>query len=280
MDIGIVGLGLIGGSLAGAFKKAGHKVYGTDTEKRIMDFALMAGSVDEELSQDNLSLCEVVFLAVSPSSSIDWLRSNFKSITEGAMVIDCCGTKRKICREGFSLAKEGGFHFVGGHPMAGKQVGGYRNSSPELFKGALFAIVPDKNSEDQGDVVLMMEIQKLLKDAGFTRFAVMTPEEHDEIIAFTSQMAHLISNAYIKSPMAEIGVGTELSGGAFRDMTRVAYLDENMWTELFMDNKDNLLSELTGFIGELEKYKEALERDDSSNLTELLLEGKKRKEEI
>ena len=224
--------------------------------------------------------CEYIFLAVTPNRAIEWLKENSKNISSKTVVIDCCGTKGNICEEGFRLASENNYRFVGGHPMAGKQVGGYKNSSPNLFEGAMFAIVPNEETEDKSDINLIMGIQKLLKEIGFTEFAVMSPSEHDRIIAFTSQMPHLISNAYIKSDLAEIGAGTRLSGGSFRDMTRVAYLDPEMWTELFMENKVNLISELDKFIEELEKYREAIANADESNLTNLLLEGRKRKEEI
>ena len=281
MTIGVVGLGLIGGSLAAAFKKSGHIVLGSDANKTIQDFALLAGSIDAVLD-DDLN-CDVIFLAVTPKNAIEWMREKASAKSKEAiskkLIIDCCGTKRNVCREGFALAKEYDFTFVGGHPMAGKQVGGYKNSSANLFDGAMFAIVPE-DSGAKSDVMLMMRIQSLLKDAGFKEFAVMTADEHDKIIAFTSQMAHLISNAYIKSDMAGIGIGAGLSGGAFRDMTRVAYLDESMWTELFMENRDNMLSELNGFIGELERYRDAIEQRDEKTLTELLSEGKRCKEQI
>ncbi len=296
MIIGIVGLGLIGGSLAAAFKRSGHIVYGYDAKKSIRDFAKMAGSIDATL--EDVSLCDYIFIAIPPRAAINWLKDHTENqsithkdddnddnnrqlfIKPETIVMDCCGTKRDICQEGFALAKIGGYKFIGGHPMAGKQFGGYKNSSPELFDGAMFAIVPDSETGDKNDIRLMVKVQTLLKDAGFMDFAVMTPEDHDKVIAFTSQMAHLISNAYIKSDMAEVSVGANLSGGAFRDMTRVAYLDEGMWTELFMENRDNLLMELKGFIGELERYKTAIETENEEELTELLREGKNRKEEI
>ena len=278
MKIGIIGLGLIGGSLASAFSEAGHEVLGFDKDKRVRDFAKMAGSISKVLEEENIEECETIFLAIPPENAISWLEEH--EIAPGTLVIDCCGTKRNICREGFALAKKGGFRFVGGHPMAGKQVGGFKNSNANLFRGALFALVPDEETGDKGDIRLMSTIKELLMDAGFTDFAVLSPEEHDKIIAFTSQMAHLVSNAYIKSPSAEEGIGAGLSGGAYRDMTRVAYLDEDMWTQLFMENRDNLLNELDGFIDELELYREAIKNEDRDALTKLLVEGKIRKKEI
>ena len=290
ITVGIVGLGLIGGSIAAALKNsetaaqknAEYRVYGFDKEKSTCDFVKLAGNIDEVLDDNLIPECNVIILAVSPAAAIEWLSSKASNnlIAEDAIVIDCCGIKSTVCKACFEIANNHNFYFIGGHPMAGKQVGGYKNSNPNLFNGALFALVPNEEHGDKNDISLMSRIRSLLRDIGFRDFAVMTPEQHDEIIAFTSQLAHLISNAYIKSDMAEIGAGAALSGGAFRDMTRVAYLDETMWTELFMDNRENLLSELEGFISELERYKEALIEEDWSKLSALLTEGKLRKAEI
>ncbi len=296
MTVGVVGLGLIGGSLARAYKRAGCTVYGTDTDKITMDFTVLAGAVDGELTEENISECDVLFLAITPEKTVEWLKAhsrpagggtggscaecgadgNIRARTSLKTVIDCCGVKRKVCETGFRLADEYGFTFVGGHPMAGKQTGGFKNSRTDLFDGALFAIVPG----NLNDIFLLSRIKKILQAAGFARFMVMTPDEHDLVIAYTSQMAHLISNAYMKSDVAKKTEYAAVSGGAFRDMTRVAHLDEDMWTELFLENRDYLKAELDGFIGELERYRAALENDDAAGLSALLAEGKRRKKEI
>ena len=274
--IGVVGLGLIGASLSAALKKSGFRVLGIDKDKSTLDFALLAGTVDSELTKDEIPNCDMVFIAISVDRAEEWLRENAESIGKETVVIDCCGVKRGICALGLELSGKYGFQFIGGHPMAGKQIGGYKNSNADLFKEATFCLVPlNKN-----DIRLIAEVKEVLEHAGFSRFIVMTPEEHDKVIAFTSQLAHLLSNAYIKSDIADTEEVSSLSGGAFRDMTRVAYLDEEMWTELFIENKDNLLSELEGFIGELEQYRVALESGDRETLSKLLLEGKNRKSEL
>ena len=276
MTIGVVGLGLIGASLAAAFKEAGYKVLGDDKDRPTKDFALMAGTIDAILDKESIKECNMIFIAISVKQAMEWLSKNAESISSNAIVVDCCGVKRSICNLGSELSACHGFRFVGGHPMAGKQIGGYKNSRADLFGGATFCMVP----QDNNDIRLITELKSVLKDAGFAKFMVMTAEEHDRVIAFTSQMAHLLSNAYIKSDMAEAKDAAMLSGGAFRDMTRVAYLDESMWTDLFLENKDNLLAELNSFITELEKYKLALEDSDKEKLSDLLLEGKNRKTEI
>ncbi|MBO4235979.1 MAG: prephenate dehydrogenase/arogenate dehydrogenase family protein [Firmicutes bacterium] len=274
--IGIVGLGLIGGSLAAALHDAGYAVFGCDKEKSIQDFAEVAGTIDGKLDEKTISECDVVFIAITLEQAKNWIVENAEYINKDALVIDCCGVKREICKVGEEAAAANGFTFMGGHPMAGKQVGGYKNSRADLFRDAAFCLVPS----DKNDIRLMMKAKTVLADAGFSKFIVMTPDEHDRVIAFTSQLAHLISNAYIKSDIAEADEVAMLSGGAFRDMTRVAYLDEAMWTELFLQNGDNLLSELNDFIEELERYKVALENKNSDALAKLLIEGKERKQKI
>ncbi len=276
LNIGIVGLGLIGGSLAAALKNSGYTVFGSDTNKITLDFAKMAGSIDGELTDESISSCDVIFVAITLDQAEAWINSKAHLISKDCVLVDCCGVKRRICARGKELSEACGFKFLGGHPMAGKQVGGYKNSRADLFKDATFCLVP----MDKNDIRLLTSIKDILADIGFTRFIVMTAEEHDRVIAFTSQLAHLVSNAYIKSDIAEAEEVSALSGGAFRDMTRVAYLDEAMWTELFMENSDNLLSELDGFIGELERYREAIENKDGDALTKLLVEGKERKRTI
>lgn len=275
MIIGIVGLGLIGGSLARAYKKAGVTVYGQDKDTLTADFVKLSGAIDGTLTDDLLGQCDCIFIAVTPGEAVNWLKENGKKIKKDGLVIDCCGIKRAVCEEGFRIARENGFNFVGGHPMAGKQVGGFKNSSDDMFEGAVFAIIP----ENKNDLRLISKTVKILEAAGFDRFSYMTAEEHDSVIAFTSQLTHLVSNAFIKSETACLG-GNAVVAGSFRDLTRVAYLDENMWTELFMENRDNLLKELKAFINELHDYEDALERGDSDKLTRLLAEGKMRKEEV
>lgn len=274
--VGIVGLGLIGGSFARAYKRAGDTVLGTDIDKSILHFASLAGCVDGELTDEHIADCDVLLIAITPKAAIAWLRDHAPLLSGCGLVIDCCGNKREICEMGFSLAQEHGFTFLGGHPMAGRQFGGFKNSAEDLFDGALFAMVP----EDPNEIFLLAKAESFLKDAGFTRFSVMTAEQHDQIIAFTSQMAHLVSNAYVKSETAMQIDGARVSGGAFRDMTRVAFLDETMWTELFLENRDNLLRELDGLLEELLRYQKALEGQDEATLRELLREGKERKLEV
>lgn len=273
--IGICGLGLIGGSLAKAYKMAGFTVYGYDKDKVTMDLAKLSEAIDDVLEPEKFAQCDCIFIAITPKAAAAWLEENAKHMNPDSLVIDCCGTKRYICERGFALAKEYGFTYAGGHPMAGLQYGGFKNSRYDLYEGSVFALVPETCT----DISYLQMIRDMLTPAGFGKVVITTAESHDETIAFTSQMAHVVSNAFIKSKTA-LKKDTEISGGSYRDFTRVAYLDAKMWTELFLENGDNLSFELKTLIDELEKYKEAIDEKDSQRLFDLLIEGRERKSEV
>ena len=190
------------------------------------------------------------------------------------MVIDCCGTKRTVCAACFPLAAEQGVTFLGGHPMAGNHNSGFKYARANLFHGAPMVLVP----ADRDDIRLLDRAKELLAPAGFGRFSVTTAAEHDEVIAFTSQMAHIASNAYIKSPTA--GSHKGFSAGSYKDMTRVAWLAPEMWAELFLENRDFLLRELDGYLENLKAYRNAMAAGDYDTLVRLLDEGRRRKEEV
>ena len=274
MNVGIIGLGLIGGSLAKAYKAAGHYVLAHDTDTSILEFALLSGAVDAPLDADATGGCDLILIAVYPGAAIKYIDENARLFGSGAVVIDCCGTKRNICKAGFSAAEKYGFTFVGGHPMAGAEQSGFKHSRADMFMGAPMIIVPPVYD----DIMFLDNIKKLLSPAGFGRLTVTTAERHDEMIAFTSQMAHLVSNAFIKSPTVRGHDG--YSAGSYRDLTRVAWLNENMWAELFLDNGDNLIRELDILLASLLEYKSALQDGDFEELRRLLLHGKRLKEEV
>ncbi len=270
--VGIVGLGLIGGSLAKAYTAAGHTVLGANRSPATVGIAKLQGVIADELTPDRLKECDIVYLCTMPASITKYLRDNADNFGD-AVVIDCGGVKRNICKDGFAIAKEHGFLFVGGHPMAGSQKGGYKNSRDNLYKGASMIIVPPVTD----DIVLLDRIKRLLMPAGFGKVTVTTAENHDRMIAFTSQLAHIVSNAYIKSPASQEHRG--FSAGSFKDLTRVAYLDPDMWTELFMENSDNVVTELDIIIKSLTEYRNAVAAGDADTLRELLAEGRRMKEE-
>ena len=274
MTVGIVGLGLIGGSFAKAYHAAGWIVYGYDTDASMLAFAQLADAVNEPLTMDTIGSCDLVLLCVRPLAAIDYLRETAPHIGRKPVVIDCCGTKRVVCAAAFPLAEQYRFTYLGGHPMAGTQYSGFKNAKATMYHGAPMVIVPP----DFDDVLLFDHVKQLLQPAGFARFSFTTAEAHDEMIAFTSQMAHVVSNAYIKSPTASQHKG--FSAGSYKDMTRVAWLSPEMWAELFLENKDTLLHELDMFMTHLGEYRDAMARDDLPALTRLLDEGRRRKEEV
>lgn len=274
MTVGIVGLGLIGGSFAKAYKEAGHQVLAWNRSRSVLDFALMAGDADGELTKENISYCDLVLLCVYPQAAIDWLTVMAPYVGEKPMVIDCCGTKRVVCAACFPLAEKYGFTYLGGHPMAGTHNSGLKYARANLYHGAPMVIVPPVFD----DIDLLDSVKALLAPVGFGRFSVTTAQEHDAMIAFTSQMAHVVSNAYVKSPTASRHKG--FSAGSYKDLTRVAWLNAPMWAELFMENRDYLLTELNTLIDNLCAYKSAMENNDQDMLTQLLEEGKRRKEEV
>lgn len=275
MVVGILGLGLIGGSAAKGYKEnSDFTVLGADTDKVIVDFALMSGAIDAELKDDNISQCDLLILAVRPKSAEEYLKKVAPLIKREAVVIDFCGTKRNICETCFPVAEEYGFTFVGGHPMAGTHNSGFKYARANMFNNAPMVIVPPVYDEPE----LLDCIKKLLSPLGFAKYSVTTAEKHDEMIAFTSQMAHVVSNAYVKSPTAKLHKG--FSAGSYKDLTRVAWLNPEMWTELFLENKDNLIFELDCFIKHITQYREALKNDDAQALRQLLDDGRKLKAEI
>ena len=274
MTVGILGLGLIGGSLARAYKLAGHTVYAKNLEADMLAFAMLAGAVDGELDEKTIPHCDLILLALYPDCSAAWLEENAKWICRDALVIDCCGTKREICRRCFPVAKKYGFTFVGGHPMAGSQFSGFKYSRATLFQGAPMVLVPPVYD----DMALLQRVKDALEPCGFGFFSVTTAQAHDRMIAFTSQMPHILSNAFIKSPTALEHRG--FSAGSYRDLTRVAWLNPGMWTELFLENRDNLLFELDQYIESLTEYQQALQEQDEQRLYRLLYDGKRRKEEV
>ena len=274
MKVGICGLGLIGGSMAKAYREEGHEVYGFDIDSTTQGYALLADIISGELNAETIPECELIFVALYPKKSIEYLYSIAPLIGRDTVVIDLCGTKKLICEAGFSLAKEYGFTFVGGHPMAGKQYSGIKYAKAGLFKGAPMVLVLPVYD----DIAFIDKIKALLAPAGFGKLSVTTAEEHDRIIAFTSQLAHVVSNAYVKSPTAEVHKG--FSAGSYKDLTRVAWLNEYMWTELFLENKEPLLFELDQIIGSLSEYRDAIASEDGDRLRAILREGREAKEKI
>ena len=274
MKVGILGLGLIGGSMARAYAVAGHTVYAADLDESTLSFAMLSGAVHGRLDEETIPACELLLLAIYPGGSAKWLEDNGRLVDSGALVLDLCGIKQEVCKRCFPVARKYGFTFVGGHPMAGSHFSGFKYSRADLYKGAPMVLVPPRFD----DIDLLQRVKDAMAPCGFGMFSVTTAEEHDRMIAFTSQMPHVLSNAFIKSPTARQHKG--FSAGSYKDMTRVAWLNAPMWSELFLENRDNLLFELNTYLDSLTAYRDALEARDGERLTALLEAGKKAKEEV
>ena len=275
MIVGIVGLGLIGGSFAKAYKR--HQdctVLATDINQTILEFAKISGDVDGELNDETIGSLDLLLLTTYPQAASEYLNQKAPMIRSHTIVIDCLGVKREICKIGFTLAEQYGFTYIGGHPMAGTHNSGYKYANEELFDDQPMVIVASPGTS----IDVLHHAQELLGPAGFGSYAYTTPEEHDRMIAFTSQLAHVVSNAYIKSPSAEKHKG--FSAGSYKDLTRVAWLKEDMWSELFLANRDYLSNEIQGLIDRLTEYREAIDDQDQDRLIDLLREGCRRKREI
>ena len=274
MKVGILGLGLIGGSLARAYALEGHTVYAIQRNEAMLSFAMLAGAVHGKLNEETIPECDLILLAIYPDGNASWLEKNAHLVSKNALVIDCCVIKTEVCRRCFPLAQQYGFTFIGGHPMAGSQFSGFKYSRADLFEGAPMVLVPPVFD----DIHLLDRAKEALRPCHFGSYSVTTAQEHDKMIAFTSQMPHILSNAFIKSPTALKHKG--FSAGSYKDLTRVAWLNPQMWAELFLDNKDNILFELDTYLDNLKAYRDAIAAEDMEALVALLDEGKKRKEEV
>lgn len=274
MKIGIVGLGLIGGSMAKAIKACGrHEVYGYDRDETVAELAEREGTV-LRLNTENLGDCELLLIALYPKAAVDFVREKLKYIKDGTVIVDLCGVKRAVMEPMAEVLKGREINYIGGHPMAGTESSGYKSSRADLFEGASMILVesqcPDKNA--------VKKAEDFFLELGFKEITRTAMEEHDRIIAFTSQLAHVVSSAYIKSPTALMHFG--FSAGSYKDLTRVAKLNEVMWTELFLDNAEYLSEEIEGIIERLKEYDRAISSGDREQLKRLLREGREAKEGI
>ena len=275
MQIGIVGLGLIGGSMAKTIKlHTDHSVYGCDLNETALRQARLLEAIDGELTDDRIPQCRLILVALYPHAIVEWVTAHSAQFAPGTLVIDCGGVKQRIVSALTPLARAADWHFIGGHPMAGREFSGFRYARDDLFDNASMILTPDPGE----DLPVMQQARDFFLDLGFRRVQFTTPQVHDEMIAYTSQLAHVVSSAYVKSPLARRHRG--FSAGSFADMTRVARLNEDMWTELFFDNKTALLPELESLVERLSAYRDALRDDNRDSMHSLLREGREIKEKL
>ena len=272
MKIAIIGLGLIGGSIAKAIKdNTDHTVYGADIQQSVVLRAKLIDAIDDELDDNKLSECDLVIIALYPEDTVKFISDKAGIIRKGPVVIDCGGVKRCICDPANRLAEENGFTFIGGHPMAGVERSGFESSFGMLFNNASMILAPSPEI----DIDTLHRVKEFFLSIGFGSITIVTPEKHDRVIAYTSQLAHVLSSSYIKSPTATEHHG--MSAGSFKDMTRVATLNPKMWSELFIENKDNLVGEIDTLISHLQEYRDAINDGDSEKISALLEDGAQKK---
>lgn len=271
--VGVVGLGLIGGSMAKTIReKTNCRIYGCNRSKNIVEQAISENVIHGELNEETLGECDLVILSLYAVRNIEYVKANIPYMKKGAVITDCTGIKERICNELSDFCREHDIFFIGGHPMAGIEKSGYQYSYFGLFNNATMILCRDANTDEKK----YEELSSFFLQLGFGRIKTTTAEEHDAVIAYTSQMAHLISSAYIKSPTCGKRYG--FSAGSFKDLTRVAYLNEDMWTELFAENRECLLKELDIFIQNVQEYREALAKEEYSSLHNLLADGRIKKD--
>lgn len=271
MKIAIIGLGLIGGSMAKAIKEnTDHTVYGMDKNDTIIKKAKLVAAIDQPLTDQLLAECDLTVIALYPQAAVRFIEEKQELFQKGSVVLDCCGVKRIVCSQAEPIALKQGFVFMGGHPMAGLEHSGFDHAKQALFQDASMILTPTK-----GNIEDVEKVKDLFTAIGFTNIQVATPQEHDQMIAFTSQLAHVVSSAYIKSPAAMRHKG--FSAGSYKDLTRVAKLNEDMWTELFLDNPDFLAEEIDGIADRLKQYSQAIKNKDAESLRQLLKEGREKK---
>lgn len=267
MNILISGMGLIGGSFCKALKKyTNHTVTGYDINKDIEKLALSEKSIDY-IFNGNYSDFDLIIVCMYPEITEKYFYDALPKINRKTLITDVCGIKGEMSERIHKSALQNGIEYIPIHPMAGKEVGGYSNSAADLYIRANMVITPFSNSNPEKTALL----SELAEHMGFRKIVVTTPQEHDKMIAYTSQLAHIVSSAYVKSPSLDKESG--FSGGSFQDMTRIATMNEDMWTSLFMQNRKNLESELSVLIENLEKYRVALSENDSETMKKLIKEG-------
>ena len=274
-NIAIIGLGLIGGSMAKAIAdKTDYHIMAHNRTRATLLRAIEDGAVHEELTDDNIGQADMIILGLYPEEAVEYMESIGDRVKKGALVIDVSGIKRFICEKMPPIAARYGFVFVGVHPMAGKEKGGYANSEAALFHGASFIITPVDDSCRQQ----VEWLKNFSSRIGFGMQVVCSPEEHDRMIAFTSQLPHVLANAYVQSPQCLHHRG--FSAGSYRDVSRVARLNEHLWAELFLQNADALTQELDLLIRNITEMTDAIKSNDRETLERILGRGRMVKEEL
>lgn len=272
MNIVIVGLGLIGGSIAKALSYSGnHRVFAIDNKEDVLLDAMSMGIIAGPASDRELENADVIYLCLYPEDAVNFVMAKAKRINPKAVLTDVCGIKAALYSRLISLAEENGFSYVGSHPMAGKEQSSFYMSDGALFRGASYIIV------GSGKYVQAEQLLKgLAVEMGFGSIVTAGPQDHDRLVAFTSQLPHLLACAYVMSPSCKEHKG--FSAGSYRDVSRVAKINEKLWTELFLSNRKSLLEETDILIESLLKLRKAVDENNSAELEGLLKKAREIKE--
>ena len=273
MKIFIVGLGLIGASYAEGLKKKGHQIYGYNRTKRVVDLAIKEGIIEKDNSFEKISEANVIILGLYPEHNVEFLKKHQSFLRKGQLVTDVSGTKVWMMDEIEKIISES-ISYTSHHPMAGKEVSGYHAKDYKILGNANFIIVKGKKSLENDEIIL----RTIAKDLGFGKITVTTPEKHDELIAFTSQLTHVIAVSLVHSDHLEETKGA--TGDSYRDLTRIAKINENMWTELFLENKQALLKKISDFEKELDDLKTLIKNNDKSNIQKYLKDAKEKRKQF
>lgn len=274
MKIVIAGLGIIGGSYAKAIKKyTDHTVIGINRSEKPLQLALQCGAIDTIGTEKDLETADMLILGIYPQAAVEFIEKYGKYINKQCIVCDTCGIKSEICPKMVELSQKYGFTFVGTHPMAGKETNGFVSADEDLFKNASCIIVPCGAPKQAINTVT-----NFVFSIGFTQAPVTTPQEHDRMIAFTSQVPHVLACAYVLSPQCKKHNG--FSAGSYRDVSRVAKINAELWTELFLENKEPLVNELDELINNLTSLRDSIDQGDDKTLFEQLKAGRKIKEDL
>lgn len=274
MKIAVVGMGIIGGSFCKALKKyTNHYVIGINRTKSTLEKAYADKSIDEIGDEKSLKKADVIILALYPEAAVEYIEKNGSFINKNAVVTDSAGIKSEICPKLVKLSEKFGFTFVGSHPMAGKETNGYESSDSDLYAGASYIIVPC--NADEKSVKLLSDLALEMK---FGMIKISTPEEHDRMIAFTSQLPHILACAYVMSPCCPEHKG--FSAGSYKDVSRVANINARLWSELFLENREPLISELEILRDNILSITDAVKANDKERIEELLEKAHKVKEAL
>jgi prephenate dehydrogenase len=270
MKIFIVGLGLIGASYAEGLTQSGHTVYAYDQNPEIINLAIQEGIIHRDSSIDQLSQSEVVILALYPKHNIEFIQSHHTLLRTGQLMTDVSGTKSWMMNALEKLLPDG-VTYTSTHPMAGKETSGYQAKDSRIFKRANYMIVKGSRSSDEDESIL----RSIANDLHFGKITVVDAKTHDELIAFTSQLTHVLAVALMHTDTFK--ETKEATGDSFRDLTRIAKINEVMWSELFLENKQSLIDKINHFKDELDHIKKMIETDDKETLQTYLKKAKEKR---